>query len=66
MWSAKYDFWKTLKDAAAFVVAGAGAVIATNAIGIANQCPDATITVFGVTIGLKALIQFANNYRKNS
>lgn len=57
---------KSIKDGIMLAVAAAAAIIGTNAIGIANQCPDATITVLGATVTLKAIMQFLNNYRKNA
>ena len=56
------------KGVADFVAAGTAAVIAmvgVNALGLVNQCPEATVTILGVTITLKALLQFLNNYRKH-
>ena len=57
------------KSAKDFIVTGIAALVAlagANALGLANQCPDATVTVLGVTVTLKALLQFWNNYRKNA
>lgn len=57
--------WKSVKDLAMAAVAAGIAIVFTNLTGLANQCPDATVTVVGVTISLKALMNFINNYRKN-
>jgi len=57
--------YKTIAD---FVAAGAAALIAlagANALGIVNQCPEATVTILGITITIKALLQLLNNYRKH-
>ena len=64
-YSAGYGIWKSIKDLAAVAVAAGIAIVGTNAAGIANQCPDATVTILGTTIALKAIMQFVNNWRKN-
>ncbi len=56
---------KSVTDALMLAVAAGVAIIGANAVGLANQCPDATMTVLGATVTLKAIMQFANNYRKN-
>ena len=57
--------WKSIKDGVMLAVAASAAVIGANAVGLVEQCPEATVTIFGATIGLKAAMQFLNNYRKN-
>ncbi len=63
-----FGMWKTVKDVAAGAVAlGAGALTAV-LVQFVAQCPDLTVTLGasgGVTLGVKAIIQFLNNWRKN-
>ena len=58
--------WKSVKDTAMLAVAAVIAVVGINALGIAQQCPDATLTIAGTTVTLKFILQFVNNYRKHN
>ncbi len=66
---AKYDvgygIWKSVKDWFMSAVAAVGTIAWMNFTGLAQQCPDAVVSVAGVTITLKALLNFINNYRKH-
>ena len=67
-YDAGYTIWKTIKDGAAGAVAlGCGALTAV-LVQFVAQCPDLTVTLGSsgaVTLGVKAIIQALNNYRKN-
>ena len=65
-YSAVTGLWKSIKDALMVAVATAGALVVTNGLGIADQCPEAVITIGAVVIPLKVIMQFMNNYRKNA
>ncbi len=64
-YDAAYGFWKSVKDWAMNAVAAGCAIAWMNFVGLAQQCPDAVVSVAGVTITLKALLNFINNYRKH-
>ncbi len=67
-YDARYGLWKTIKDGAAGAVAlGCGALTVV-LVQFVAQCPDLTVTLGasgGVTLSVKAIIQFMNNWRKN-
>lgn len=65
-YSTKIGGWKAIKDGLMLAVATSGAWVIANSVGIAEQCPDAVITVGGAAISLKLIMQFLNNYRKNA
>ena len=57
--------WKSIKDGFATAVTLGIAVFIAGATQTATQCPELAFTTFGMTIGIKTILQFANNYRKN-
>lgn len=58
-------FGKGVKDAVATVVSLGLAFSIAGATQAATQCPELSFTAFGLTVGIKTVLQWLNNYRKN-
>ena len=65
-YSATTGVWKSIKDGVVTLIAlGLGGAVAT-AVQVEAQCPELTLTAMGVSVGIKVIVQFLNNYRKNA
>ena len=64
-YSASKGAWKSIKDGFATAVTLGIAVFIAGATQAATQCPELSFTTFGMAIGIKTVLQFANNARKH-
>ncbi len=56
---------KRVKDVVVIGIAGVVAVVGANVVGLTEQCPDATVTILGVTVGIKVVLDFVANWNKH-